>query len=591
VIKDDGKSVAELLREYKTDDANGQGFWSLQLLCHILSRDRILAELRKPSYSDLDAKKYVDYIWPDEEGGPTPGTQTYLKIFALLVLLKKGPDIVQFIKDKVSDQSLPLLRRPGTSKGLVDLGFKDAPGNALECLSKWDPHDRELFERVQWELLVPYFDLDKNSMAQHYPLDDMTILPWCKREKFSITSTKASKNEGGFAFVNCVKIDPLSHGFHEVLKAISLNDGLFAIKVLYEKDYQTEERFQNESDQLRRFNGLVHDHLVTLLATFTFRAQYYFLFPYADYALDQYWQKRLPRPDRNIETIRWVAKQCSGIMAAMDTIHDPKHLHHLKVKGYGMHGDIKPDNILWFNCTSDPKGILVVSDLGLASFHRETSRSNIPNKDIPKVPGYRPPECDIKGGTFSRAYDIWTLGCLFLELLTWLLGGWEYVNEFSKKRTTTFIITGAKNNIFVKFKPTKTHGLFVAQVKPEVTEWINKLRSHENCSKFILDALDVIEKEMLVVISEKKKRSSSGTLRKKFQGFQSKCQDESNSDYCMKRVLEFRFSRVQTAVDATLNEKAEETMKENPTDVEVEVHEGETHNSLGEEGLRNIDQT
>jgi serine/threonine protein kinase len=249
-----------------------------------------------------------------------------------------------------------------------------------------------------------------------------------------------------------------------------LNDGLFAVKILYEKDYNNEKVFQNESAQLRRFNGLVHDHLVTLLATFTFHGQYHFLFPYAEHALDQYWETRVSVPSTDIKTIQWVAKQCSGIMAAIDTIHDPRHLNHsLKEKGYGRHGDIKPDNILWFNSTTDPKGILVVSDLGLASFNRETSRSNIPNARIPQVPGYRPPECDIKGGTISRSYDIWTLGCLFLELITWLLGGWQLTQEFDVERCTTFIITGSKNNIFFCLKKTNQPGSYVAQIKPEVT--------------------------------------------------------------------------------------------------------------------------
>jgi serine/threonine protein kinase len=242
------------------------------------------------------------------------------------------------------------------------------------------------------------------------------------------------------------------------------------VKVLHEKDFNNETRFQNESLQLQRFNGLVHDHLVTLLTTFTFRRQYHFLFPYAEHALDQYWESREPKPHINIGTVRWVAKQCSGIMAAMDTIHDPRHLHrHLEVKGYGRHGDIKPDNILWFSSTTGPRGILVVSDLGLSSFHRDTSRSNIPNAGIPKVPGYRPPECDIKGGTISRAYDIWTLGCLFLEFLTWLLGGWDFINEFDQKRRTMYI-TGAINNIFFDLKKMKGSSGYVAQVKSQVTE-------------------------------------------------------------------------------------------------------------------------
>ena len=258
---------------------------------------------------------------------------------------------------------------------------------------------------------------------------------------------------------------------------IFLKDGLFALKILSERDYNNEKTFRNEADQLRRFNGLVQDHLVTLLGTFTMSKRYHFIFPYADEALDQYWERREPEPRWNIETIRWVTKQCSGIMAALDTIHNPKHLHHLSPEGqegFGRHGDIKPDNILWFDSSNDPRGIFVVSDLGLAAFHRETSRSNIPNEGIPGSPGYRPPECDIKGGQISRAYDIWTLGCLFLELLTWLLGGKDYLEDFDLKRTTTYLITGGQNNIFYCLNRSHVPGLYVSQIKPEVTEVSSK---------------------------------------------------------------------------------------------------------------------
>jgi serine/threonine protein kinase len=247
-----------------------------------------------------------------------------------------------------------------------------------------------------------------------------------------------------------------------------LNDEFFALKVLHDRDFNSEEKFQNELEQLKRFNGLVHDHLVTLLATFTLNTRYYFLFPFADGTLEQHWEKE-KFPKRDLATFRWVSKQCSGIMAAMDSIHDPKHLVDLTVRKYGRHGDIKPDNILWFRSSKDPMGILVVSDMGLSSLNRDTSRSNIPNTKIPKVPGYRPPECDVQGGTISRAYDIWTLGCLFLEVLTWLLGGWKLVEQFQNERKSIYI-TGAINNIFFDLKKIKGRDGHVAQVKSQVTE-------------------------------------------------------------------------------------------------------------------------
>lgn len=338
--------------------------------------------------------------------------------------------------------------------------------------------------------------------------------------------------------------------------------------------------FRNELEQLQRFNGLVHDHLVTLLATFRFQGpspQFSFIFPYADCALDQYWEGTNPKPEFDIGTVQWVAKQCSGIMGAIDTIHIPQHLTHLGVQRYGRHGDIKPDNILLFSSTNDPRGILVVSDMGLSTFNRDTSRSNIPNSKIPGVPGYRPPECDVEGGTISRAYDIWTLGCLFLELLTWLLGGQAFVDEFEKQRKTVYI-TGAANNIFFDLKSFEGDKR-VAQVKKEVTrvrsqnpswcmgvvltrplQWFDKLHGQSTCSQFIHDVLNIIEKNMLVVLSQSRTRSSSKDLRKEFQTIYEQCLDD--EEYCLKGVPQPRLFRAATAVEVPLNKTARTTIED-----------------------------
>jgi len=50
-------------------------------------------------------------------------------------------------------------------------------------------------------------------------------------------------------------------------------------------------------------------------------------------------------------------------------------------------------------------------------------------------PSYRPPDCDLPGVNISVKYDIWTLGCLFLDFLTWYLLGFNAVEtEFSGAR-------------------------------------------------------------------------------------------------------------------------------------------------------------
>jgi hypothetical protein len=489
--ENDETPLGELLRncaEKGVSSPEGD-FWSLEHLRRILSRDRILAELE--SYTDLESPAtYLDQIHPEENRLPDSNTQTYLKIFALLALFERGEDIIDFIEEEVSDQNLPVRRHQTTSKGKVSLCRKDRPDQPLKCFEKWKTHEREGFESKQWRLLVPYFDLDSGSKAKHYNLDDETVLPWCERTDRSHGSPQPSGWAGGYAFVSRVKIDPCSHGFHELLKTVSqlhlsrarsltyvwqigLENELFAVKELQKldkEDNKLEVQFRNELDQLRRFNGLVHDHLVTLLATYILKQNYYFLFPCAHGTLEDYWEDIERKPRMDITTARWVSKQCSGIMAAMDNIHEPKHQQSLEVKRYGRHGDIKPDNILWFHSSKDPKGILVVSDMGLTSFNRDTSRSNIPNSKLPGAPGYRPPECEIKGGTISRAFDIWTLGCLFLELLTYLLGGYNLIEEFGKQRNSVFLLTGSQNKIFFALKEIEGRDGYVAQVKPEVTK-------------------------------------------------------------------------------------------------------------------------
>ncbi|KAE9364081.1 kinase-like protein [Stipitochalara longipes BDJ] len=551
IAENDSTPLDQLLRQWKIEDPK-PGFWSWERLLYILSRNRIQIELRK--YTQLEnAESYVEHIRPDDEAdSESLEAKTYLRIFALLVLTKKGDQIGNFIKEEVSDKKLPICRHQGSRRGEHILCFKKDPHQPLKVFEEWYPHERAWFEQTQWETLVPYFDLDPSNRARHYNLDDSAILPW-RNEKLrslispaSRQSSWSSVHEGGFADVSCIRIDSSSHGFSEVLKdVIRLNDSRFALKKLHGKDYNDEAKFRKESEQLQRFSGLVNNHLVTLLATLKYQNRFYFLFPYAEFDLDAYWESKERNPKMDNTTVRWVAKQCSGIMAGIDAIHEPQSvsLHGLVEKKYGRHGDIKPGNILWFDTSSDPRGILVISDMWLSALNRETSRSVLARYNIHRVPGYSPAECDVKGAKISRAYDIWTLCCLFLELLTWLLGGSDLRNQFEEKRTTIYI-TGSKNNIFFVLK--KYHqqpDVLVAQVKDEVSQWIHDMHNDKRCSQFIHDALDIIETDMLVVLSQERKRSESGPLKKKFGDLLSKCMDDNDLEYCTKGAPQRRLLR------------------------------------------------
>lgn len=219
---------------------------------------------------------------------------------------------------------------------------------------------------------------------------------------------------------------------------LSASPSCFALKRLYISDKQ---EFDQEVKHLKRFGGQ-HRHIVTLLATFERKIvgeiEYSLLFPWANCDLLEFW-RRETNMNRDHQLHMWISTQLCGITDALKYIHDPKVLDADGNKLFGRHGDIKPENVLWFN--SSARGNLVLSDLGLTRTHRIESRSNRPGERIPVSPNYRPPECDIDGdkGRVSRSFDIWTLGCLFLEFMVWVLEGWDGHAAFETERMSPYI--------------------------------------------------------------------------------------------------------------------------------------------------------
>lgn len=245
---------------------------------------------------------------------------------------------------------------------------------------------------------------------------------------------------------------------------LNLHDTYLAVKTLRDDTVQAREKFQHEADQLRRFNGKAHPQLVTLLATYQQGDSHYFVFPYAEDDLLGLWERDLaPRCD-SVPNVQWTASQLQGLMGALAMIHEPVHLAEDK---FGRHGDIKPENILCYRMRNGVNWLLVLTDLGLSAYNSKRSRSNIPGDKISAAPGYRPPECDVKDGLVSRLFDVWTMGCLFLDAITYALGGQALRDKFERKRMTPSITGGRLDSFYDTYlhsdgKPTQS-------VKPEVT--------------------------------------------------------------------------------------------------------------------------
>jgi serine/threonine protein kinase len=188
---------------------------------------------------------------------------------------------------------------------------------------------------------------------------------------------------------------------------------------------------------------------------------FYLIFPLADGNLRQFWHRNFPHPSgTNTATYaRWVARQFRGLAFALCKLHDlhlaEVHLRDLNddddpaVWGkvgdpfYGIHGDIKPENLLWYEDwvgphdppvgnsnalevsnsqpTNDSFGVLQLADFGISRLHHTESRSDTPLRGATKT--YAPPEVEYALDGCSRSFDIWGLGCVFLEFICWLVQG------------------------------------------------------------------------------------------------------------------------------------------------------------------------
>jgi len=273
--------------------------------------------------------------------------------------------------------------------------------------------------------------------------------------------------------------------------------------------------FLKEKTILDAIGRLNHPNLIKLLATYQKEKCYYLLFPCADCNLTTYWKKN-PVPNFDVETILWSIRQMSGITSALDCIHafivevdlnvgsEVRILEggiKLRVKAgeerYGRHGDIKPENILWFK----DRKVLKITDFGLGRFHGRDSRSGIDGRKVFGTLTYEPPECSL-GRLVSRKYDIWSLGCFFLEFVTWLLEGSANIPEFSNARG---LDTGPINDdtFFTVF--TDEDRERDAEIREAVTGWVNRLHFNENCSALIHDLLDLVMGSMLRIDPEDRK--------------------------------------------------------------------------------------
>lgn len=146
----------------------------------------------------------------------------------------------------------------------------------------------------------------------------------------------------------------------------------------------------------------------------------------------------------------WFLRQLQGLALAVDHVHHLKHPTNSepdpKEDAYwGCHFDIKPENILVFEKVPGYHSRFKITDFGVGVFHaagKDGVHSVLTSEAHGTLTYFAPDKESV--GTVSRPFDMWALGCVYLELMLWLFGFFE--DSEGGFSTARFNCTGALPN-------------------------------------------------------------------------------------------------------------------------------------------------
>ncbi|KAH8640825.1 hypothetical protein IG631_03766 [Alternaria alternata] len=454
--------------------------------------------------------------------------ESYRKILAILYLMKRPSKIRLFVKAGLCDDQLPFKKAQhlGRFDRSATLTSRNTPGSANIKFTR--PEDADEFLDRQWSVLAPVFT-GSDGIVPHDDFECESILPF-------LPETTIAK-EGGSSKVFKAKIHPDHHNLCQPKGGLNI----YAVKTLKSKD---DRAFRQEVTVLRRLSTSkhAHAHLITLLATYKQGAAYHLIFPWADADLFDYWKRRQEAPPEHDQTGAWVIEQCRGLADGLNSVHryatfsgtsildafklpsrNETDRHQATYTGsantdrstrnlFGRHGDLKPQNILWYPDpqTTGGHGVLKITDFGVTRFNTENMWDTQKTGKLPNSPTYRSPESDLDG-KLTTACDVWALGCVYLEFVAWYFGGYKLVQRFGEQRLAPDPrMANMRTDTF--FTIVEREGEKTADVKPAVLKVIEELREHHRCTGDYSNFLDMIKDDMLVTHSPEAPGSVDGSL-------------------------------------------------------------------------------
>ncbi|KDQ64538.1 hypothetical protein JAAARDRAFT_118159 [Jaapia argillacea MUCL 33604] len=148
--------------------------------------------------------------------------------------------------------------------------------------------------------------------------------------------------------------------------------------------------------EIKLLQSLRHENVVRLYEMMVSNGSVYMVFEYMDHDLTGVLtQTQFSFTDANLKSL------CRQMLSGL------AYLHHKGV----IHRDIKGSNILINN-----RGELKLADFGLARFYQKRRRNDYTNRVI--TLWYRPPELLLGTTVYGPEVDMWSAGCIMLELYT-----------------------------------------------------------------------------------------------------------------------------------------------------------------------------
>ncbi|KAF8847385.1 hypothetical protein BDZ45DRAFT_754949 [Acephala macrosclerotiorum] len=385
------------------------------------------------------------------------------KCFATLVFIEKIHEIKTFYQNGLTDKYLPVtfsfpIGANGPGKCVAESLNKvyGQPGtspveSSFAYPSLWNRNKLQLFQGKQWLFLAPVF----KEACWKYVFPDECPLPFLTPEG---TPTNQVVKETLFSlvhqtFIHFDHIDGLDRDprnqQHHLVAIKELKPAIDIGKIqLPSRDPVV------EAQTLEKMRDLRHRHVIRAIATFEWRGNHHFIFPWADNGnLREFWEKW-----DGIGEIPWVLEQIEGLCDALEKLHAKEWWH----------GDLKPENILCFRDGASSQNLLVMADVGFAKAHGVlTAHRRRPSWAMGDTWMYCPPEP--KGSPRSRLYDIWSMGAIILEIIICLLYGHNQLDILYTEIQRYYVYGGIED------------GGSTARIHPEVERWIGHIYRDPRC--------------------------------------------------------------------------------------------------------------